>query len=138
MSTTATERKMPAPLMNPEAQPWFDSAAQGKLVYRHCTACNQAHHYPRNICPHCFSASTEWKESAGKGEIYSYSVLRRGTPVPYCIAYIALDEGVTIMSNIVECDFDAVRIGMRVKVQFTQADGGAQMPVFAPDRKDGA
>ncbi|MDB5874502.1 MAG: hypothetical protein JWQ07_3944 [Ramlibacter sp.] len=134
MTTQATPaaRKMPAPLMNPEAQPWFDATAQGRLTYKQCGSCGKSHHPPRSICPHCFSDATQWKTSTGLGTVYSCSVLRRGTPVPYCIAYVTLDEGVTMLSNLVDCDFDAVRIGMRVKVRFTEADGGAKMPVFAP------
>jgi uncharacterized OB-fold protein len=58
--------------------------------------------------------------------------------VPYCIAYVKLDEGLTIMNNIVDCDFEALRVGLRVQVRFTQAEGGATMPVFAPDNRSNA
>jgi uncharacterized OB-fold protein len=132
IDTTRAVRKMPAPLMNPEARSYFDATAEGRLLYRHCDACGLDHHFPRFICPHCFSGLTTWKESSGAGVVYSYSVLRRGTPIPYCIAYVTLDEGVTMLTNIVGCDFDEVRIGMRVKVRFDAAEGGAQMPVFVP------
>ena len=125
-------RKMPAPLMNPEARPWFEAAAEGRLLYRQCGACGKPHHPPRSICPHCFSDATAWQTSDGLGTVYSCSVLRRGTPVPYCIAYVTLDEGVTMLANLVDCDFDAVAIGLRVKVLFTQAEDGATVPVFAP------
>jgi len=130
--TRAAPRKLPAPLINPEAKPYFDATAQGRLLIRQCTACGQPHSPPRSICPHCFSDATEWKTSAGLGTVYSCSVLRRGTPVPYCIAYVTLDEGVTMLTNLVDCDFDTVRIGMRVQVRFVEAEGGAKMPVFAP------
>lgn len=130
MSTT--ERKIPAPAVNPEIKPYFDAAGEGKLLVKKCKACGQYHHYPRALCPHCFSDQTEWTEAKGTGTVYTYSVLRRGAPVPYCIAYVTLDEGVTMMTNIVDCDLDAVKIGMKVKVAFKPTDGGPSVPVFVP------
>jgi len=52
--------------------------------------------------------------------------------VPYAIAYVTLDEGVTMMTNLVDCNFDALRIGQRVKVVFTPTDGGPPAPTFTP------
>ena len=125
-------RKITAPAVNPEVQPFFDAAAKGRLVVKFCTACNAFHHYPRALCPYCFSDQTEWRDAKGTGTIYTYSVLRRGVPVPYCIAYVALDEGVSMLTNIVDCDFDAVRIGQKVKVVFKPTDGGPPVPMFTP------
>ena len=127
-----TDRKIPAPLANPEAKPFFDAAAEGRLVVKYCGACSQYHYYPRTLCPFCLSDRTEWRDAKGTGTIYSYSVLRRAGPEPYCIAYVTLDEGVAMFTNIVDCDFDAVRIGQRVKVVFQPTDGGPPVPVFTP------
>lgn len=124
-------RTIPAPIPNPETQAFWDAAAQGKLLLRHCTACGQAHYYPRTICPFCFSDRTEWREASGKGTIYSYSVMRRAE-VPYAIAYVTLAEGPTMMTNIVECDLDAIRIGQAVAVTFLPSEGGAPVPMFKP------
>jgi uncharacterized OB-fold protein len=132
MPTPYQERKIPAPAVNAEVKPFFDAAAQGKLLLKKCAACGEHHHYPRALCPHCFSERTEWVEARGTGIVYSYSVLRRGVPVPYCIAYVTLDEGVTMLTNIVDCDLDIVRIGQKVKVAFKPSDGGAPVPMFAP------
>ena len=57
---------------------------------------------------------------------------RRAGPVIYCIAYVKLDEGVTMMTNIVDCDLDTVKIGQKVKVVFKQSEGGTAVPMFAP------
>ena len=103
-----------------------------RLLIKYCAACGDYHHYPRAICPHCFSDRTEWREAKGTGAIYTWSVLRRGVPVPYCIAYVTLDEGVTMLTNIVDCDLDAVRIGQRVRVVFKPSAGGPPVPMFAP------
>ena len=51
---------------------------------------------------------------------------------PYAIAYVTLDEGVTLMTNIVECDFDRIAIGQEVEVTFRTTEGGHALPVFRP------
>jgi uncharacterized OB-fold protein len=124
-------RKIFAPTPTPETQAFWDAAAKGKLLVKHCTACGRAHHYPRPICPFCGSDRTEWKDAAGQGVIYSFSVMRRSSP-PYVIAYVTLDEGPTIMTGLVDCDFDALRIGQPVRVVWTPTDGGPPVPMFTP------
>jgi len=57
----------------------------------------------------------------------------RRLPVPYALAYVTLDEGVTMMTNIVDCDLDAIRIGQRVKVVFKPTEGGPPVPMFTPE-----
>ena len=100
-------RKILAPTPTPETAPFWEAAAKGKLLVKRCTACGRAHHYPRPLCPFCGSDRTELRDSAGRGVVYSFSVMRRATP-PYVIAYVTLDEGPTMMTNLVDCDFDAL------------------------------
>ena len=127
-----SQQRIPAaPAPNVENRPFWDAAQQGRFLIKRCTGCGEAHFYPRAICPHCFSADTEWQESTGEGVIYSVSVMRR-VPVPYAIAYVTLDEGVTVMTNILDADLDSLRIGQRVKVAFRGSDGGSRVPVFVP------
>jgi len=124
-------RKIPAPMVSPETREFWEAAAAGRLLVKHCRACGEAHWYPRAHCPFCFSGATEWRESAGRGTIYSYSVMRRAA-APYAIAYVTLDEGVSMLTNIVDCDFDALRIGQAVAVVFRPTDGGPPVPMFRP------
>lgn len=56
----------------------------------------------------------------------------RRVPEPYAIAYMTLEEGPTMMTNIVDCDLDAIRIGQPVRVVFTPTDGGPPVPMFTP------
>lgn len=127
-----SERKIPSPFVNPENKPFWDAAAEGRLLLKRCKDCQQPHYYPRALCPFCFSDNTEWVVAKGTGEIYSYSVMRRGAPVPYALAYVTLDEGVSMLTNLVDCDFDALRIGQRVRVVFKPSEDGAPVPVFTP------
>src|SRR3954471_6377766 len=108
-SAMPAERKIPQPSLNPENAPYFEAAARGKLMLKQCEACNAFHFYPRALCPFCFSDRTQWREATGRGTVYSYSVMRRGGPVPYAIAYVKLEEGVTVLTNLVDCDLEAIR-----------------------------
>lgn len=126
------QRKLRGAAAGPGEQRYFEAAAEGTLLLRQCGACGQQHHYPRSMCPFCLSDDVRWVQASGTGTVYTFSVTRRGVETPYCIAYVTLDEGVTMMTNIVDCDLDAVRIGQRVRVVFKTADNGMAMPLFTP------
>jgi uncharacterized OB-fold protein len=130
MSTPYQDRKISDPKFNYGDEPFFDAATQGKLLVKFCHDCGQYHHYPRALCPFCFSDKTEWKESTGSGTIYSYSVTRASGPVPYVIAYVTLEEGPTMLTNIVDCDLDTVRCGQKVQVTFKKSENGTGIPMF--------
>jgi uncharacterized OB-fold protein len=114
-----------------ETQPFWDAAAAGRLLIKRCLACGEPRHYPRSICPFCGSDRTEWREASGRGTVYSCSVMRRAE-VPYAIACVTLEEGPTVMTNLVDCDLDAIRIGQPVRVIFKPSDGGPPVPMFTP------
>ena len=125
------ERKLPASATSPETEEYWAAAKEGKLLVKKCRACGKTHHYPRSLCPYCFSDKTEWTTASGNGVLYSYSVMRRA-PVPYALAYVTLAEGTTMMTNMVDCDFDKLKIGQAVKVVFKPTDGGGALPCFTP------
>lgn len=131
MSTLYQERPLGAVVVDPATEPYWAAAREGVLKLRRCTACKKPHWYPRPVCPFC-TGDTEWEAAQGTGEIYSLSVTRKAGPIPYALAYVRLDEGVTMMSNIVDCDLDTLRIGQRVKLVFKAADGGQPVPMFTP------
>ncbi len=131
MTTPYQDRPLGAVVQDAATAPYWAAAREGVLKLRRCTACGKPHWYPRPVCPFC-SGDTEWVDAAGTGEIYSLSVTRRAGPIAYALAYVKLDEGVTMMTNIVDCDLDTLRIGQRVKVCFKDADGGEKVPMFTP------
>lgn len=128
----AEPRKLRAPEVNPETKPFWDAATTGRLLIKRCTACGDAHYYPRTICPFCGSPVTVWEVSAGFGEIYTLSTLRRGPNTPFTLAYVTLDEGPTMITNITDCDPNTLAIGQRVQLRFVASDGGAPYPMFTP------
>jgi uncharacterized OB-fold protein len=130
MAETKT-RVMPSPGVGPDNQDFVAAAKDGRFVLRWCDDCGQTHWYPRAICPHCMSAKTQWKAASGRGTVYSFSTMQRVDP-PYTLAYVTLDEGPTVMTNLVGAAADAWRIGMKVQVRFQASDDGTPVPVFAP------
>ncbi|MCF8466034.1 MAG: OB-fold domain-containing protein [Sneathiella sp.] len=126
-------RKIPAPHVEEETRAYWDGVDAGKLLLKFCRSCNSAHHYPRSICPHCGSDDTYFTETSGRASIYSFSILRVA-PIPYAIAYVTLEgTDVTMMTNIINCDFDALEVGQPVKACFVETEGdGPVVPMFEP------
>jgi uncharacterized protein len=125
-----TTRKIPRPLVQPDTLDFWRAADEGRLLLRHCAACGEHHHYPRERCPFCGSAQTGWSESAGTGQVYSFSRMGEGDAA-YTLAYVTLDEGPTMLSNLTGPGPFAV--GQRVRVVFAASDGGHAVPMFSPD-----
>jgi uncharacterized OB-fold protein len=122
--------KIPSPPVNPENRAFFDAAKEGRFLLGRCGACKALHYYPRAICPFCLSKA-ETVPAKGTGRLYSYSVMRR-VAEPYAIAYVTLDEGVTVLTSIVDCNLDTLRIGAAVRLVFKPAEGGEMIPMFTP------
>ncbi|MES2531599.1 MAG: OB-fold domain-containing protein [Pseudomonadota bacterium] len=120
---------------SPELQPYWEAAAQGRFLLPRCRQCTRAHWYPRGVCPHCLSTDIEAQEASGRGVVYSWTAhpaaptAAAGTPhhVP---AFVTLDEGPTLLTNIVGVTADAMAIGLRVQVTCAPEPGRAPVPLF--------
>ncbi|MFN0185708.1 MAG: Zn-ribbon domain-containing OB-fold protein [Aquabacterium sp.] len=134
MATPYQPRELPDPVVYPDNAEFWRAAGEGRLLLRHCDACGEPHWYPRPICPLCGSDRTSWRQASGRGTVYSVSVTRGGGAEPYAIAYVTLEEGVTMMTNIVDTDLDHVRIGDAVELVFKPSAGGQAVPMFRPRR----
>ena len=118
---------------------FWEATKKGELLVQWCGACNAAIFYPREVCPQCLSSeSLEWRPSAGKGTVYAYSVQHRpanptmADRVPYTVALVELDEGIRMMSNIIDCAPDDVSVGMPVTVAWEDLSDGRKLPQFSP------
>jgi uncharacterized OB-fold protein len=137
-----TERVLPAPApyVLPEVKPFWDATAEGRLVLPQCVECDTLVWYPRPFCPSCGSLKVSWVPASGRGTVYSFTVNRRGqADLPayrdagvYVLAYVELDEGPRVMTNIVDCDPDQVKIGQLVEVVFHDTGQGNALPRFRP------
>lgn len=120
------------------AAPFWVAAAEGRLDLPFCEDCGKPHLFPRGRCPHCGSARLGWREASGCGEIYSFSVVHRPpTPAfapdaPYTIAIVKLAEGPHLMGRL-QAPPDAARIGLPVRIAFTDGPAGGRIAVFTPE-----
>jgi len=124
--------RLPSPIINSENKPFWDAAQNDCLILKVCNSCKESHYYPRTICPHCGGDSTVWVASKGLGEIYSYTVMRRGVEVPFAMAYVRLNEGVSLLTHLTNYDFDAIQVGQKVKVVFRETQDGQKTHLFEP------
>lgn len=138
MTQTNTRPAKPVPVVAPWARAFWEATRENRLLLQCCEDCHKVIHYPRIACPHCFSDRLGWQQASGRGIIYSYTVVQANAPsafaadVPYVVAVIRLEEGVQMLSNIVDCDFDQLSCDQAVEVVFERLDDEFTLPKFRP------
>lgn len=120
-----------APQPWPETEIFWTAANENKFMLQRCPDTGKAFFYPRTYSPFTGASPCEWFQASGRGVIYSFSILPRAQP-PYCIAYVTLDEGPRILTNIVTDDYESLRIGQSVQVTFVESTDGQKVPMFEP------
>jgi uncharacterized OB-fold protein len=129
----------PAPPLNPETEQFWRATAEGRLLLKRCRSCRTVIWYPRAICPECSSLETEWFEASGRGRVYSYTVNHRGEgpyapAAPYVLAYVELEEGPRVLTNLVDADPSELAVGQPVEVVFHDTGEGSALYRFRPVR----
>lgn len=128
--------RRPAPVLTEDNEGFWTAAAEHRLVVQRCTACQRVLHPPRPMCPGCGSIELDFVDASGRGTVYSYAILHHpqnpAFDYPVLAALIDLDEGVRVVTNLVEVEPADVRIGMPVEVTFAATAGGGAVPVFRP------
>jgi uncharacterized OB-fold protein len=124
------------PVPGPWSEPYWQGAAVGELRFQRCRTCGGATHTPAALCAHCAGRDLAWEVSSGLGEVYSWTVVWRPvTPafeVPYAPIIVDMAEGWRMLSALVDCEHDAVEIGMPVEVLFHPIGEGLALPYFRP------
>jgi len=117
---------------------WWEGIERGELLIQKCRGCGALHHPPRPMCGRCRSTAWEGVRAAGRGTVYSFTVLHHpkfpGYEYPLVCALVELEEGTRIVSNIVGCAPAEVRIGMPVELSIVQIDETMKLPLFRPAR----
>lgn len=130
----------PQPIFpEPDTQYYWDGCKDGELRYQFCEACAKPNFTPTAHCQSCGAGDLEWRVSKGEGSVYTYSVVRQNR-IPgfnelgaYALAYVDLDEGFRMLTNIVGTKDPTTEIscGQRVRVEFEEQDSGEYpVPVF--------
>lgn len=131
-----SDYKLPLPLITEVSKVFYDGCKNEKLLYQKCADCDEVIFFPKILCPECMSRNLEWKQSGGRGKIFSYTVTYGYAPpefvseTPYVLAIVKMDEGYKLMTNIVEDDFDKLSCDLPVEVIFDPVTPEITLPKF--------
>ncbi|HIF98423.1 MAG TPA: Zn-ribbon domain-containing OB-fold protein [Myxococcales bacterium] len=131
---------MPPPLADPTTLPWWEAAADHRLVVQRCADCQATRLPPAPVCAACRSTEFDWTEVPGAGSVYTFTIVHRpiaaDQQLPFVIAVVALENsgGLRMISNLVEVDPDDVEIGMALEVVWEDMSEDLAIPRFRPQR----
>lgn len=127
---------IPLPAISPLTAPFWDACRRRILQVQRCGACGYLTFPPDVACNRCLSPDLTWLRCSGAGTVMSYSVVWRPSQpafrAPYVAAIVRSDEGWSLFTNVIDCDPERVRIGMRVAVKFVEMSAQITLPYFAP------
>jgi hypothetical protein len=130
----------PLPQIDEENRPWWEALKRHELYIQKCEQCGTLRHYPRAQCTKCLSSGTQWIRCSGKGTIWTYTVTNQNQAagfrdsLPYVMAWVDLAEGVKMMTNIIDCPPEQVKIGMPVEVVYEDVTPEVTLAKFRPAR----
>jgi uncharacterized OB-fold protein len=129
-----------APQIDWESRAYWEGAGRGELVLQRCRACQVVQHRPRGLCVSCLSDDIEHILASGRGEVHTYSIVHQNqmpnfrNARPYVVAYVQLEDGPQLHTNIVGCEPDSVSIGMSVRVDFVPTEDAQSGNILAVPR----
>jgi uncharacterized OB-fold protein len=128
------EQAPPVPAKAWDNRGFWEGVERQELVFQRCKDCGTWAHPPRPLCPSCHSLEKEWAPSKGKGKIHSWVTYREsphpGFKAPYSVVLVELEDGLRLISNLVDTDPDGISIGMPVEVIFEEIAEGVTLPKF--------
>src|SRR5215218_3672462 len=133
-----TPQSGPIPAAPPNAfsSAFWDGCKRGELLYQYFPSSGTAQFNPAPVDRVSLSREFEWRVSSGRGVVYSYSTVwrpqTRDFDVPYVVVIVTLDEGYQMVSNLIGCELDDVRIDLPVAVEFVAVNDELTLPYFRP------
>jgi uncharacterized OB-fold protein len=130
----------PLPHIDEESRPWWEAVQRHELYVQKCRDCGDLRFHPRALCTNCLSSNTEWVKCKGTGNIYTFTVTNQNQAsgfrdsLPYVLAWVQLDEGLKLMTNIVDCPPEQVKIDMPVEAVFDDVTPEVTLVKFRPAR----
>jgi uncharacterized OB-fold protein len=102
---------------------WREIPQRYRLEANKCKKCGYISFPPRLICPQCQNREFEETKLAEKGKILTFTVIRVPPKqfvdqAPYAVGIVELDDGVKLTGQVVDCDFEDLKIGQKVKIEF--------------------
>jgi uncharacterized OB-fold protein len=131
-----TANAPPVPPADGLSNPFWEATAEGRYLVQWCKVCEQPIYYPRYACPGCLSDAVEWRTATGRGVVYAFTIVHipaapwMADRMPYVTALVDLEEGVRVLTNIVDCDPQQVRVGAAVEVRWRPLADGRALPWF--------
>ena len=128
----------PLPTPTPITEEFWKAAKRHELFIQRCKNCSEYIFPPREICPHCMSLNLGWIKASGKGKVFSHTVVRVSphpgfnAEIPYILAIIELDEGPHLMSNLIDCKIEDVKVNMPVTAVFDDVTPEVSLVKFRP------
>jgi uncharacterized protein len=130
----------PLPHIDEENRPWWEALRRHELYIQKCRHCGEVRYYPRALCTNCLSLDTQWIKCSGRGKVYTFTATYQNQApgfresLPYIMAYVELDEGVKMLTNLVDCTPEQARIGMPVEVVYEDVTPAVTLAKFRPAR----
>ena len=132
------EYTLPIPIADAESEPFYRGAKDRKLMLVRCTGCGTWRMPGRGRCVDCWSEDWQWAEASGQGKLYSFGVMHQlyhpafADALPYNFAVVELDEGPRIISNIIGCANDALRVDMPLIASYDDVSEETTLVRFKP------
>ena len=136
MSEPTPTKPRPLPALQGFTQQFYDWCRQGELRFQRCDACGTWRHVPREICARCGSFAWAWARSSGRGRVFTWTVVVRAlhpaftADAPYAPVVVEMEEGVRVVSLMLDCAPDELRIDMPVEVVFEAVTPEITLPKF--------
>jgi uncharacterized OB-fold protein len=127
---SVSERPIQAPIPDPTTELFWEAATDGRLMIGLCRDTGRHFFPPRGVSPFTLSPNVELVQASGRGVLYTFTVMRTATP--YIPAMVELAEGPRIFTNLVGVAPEAVRIGMKLRLEFVPTQDGPPVPMFRP------
>lgn len=131
-----THYSKPLPLMEGLAKEFYTWCQQRELRFQRCTDCSTWRHVPRELCPVCGSWQWQWQRSSGRGTVFTWTTVARALhpafqqDAPYAPVVIEMEEGVRLVSAVIDCPPEQLQIGMPVDVVFDAVTPEITLPKF--------
>ena len=134
--STAPQPERPMPTPTRDSKAYWDGLREGKLMLQRCASCGKVRHYPRPVCPHCFSMESEFKAAPLTGKLHTWTVCHHPfnfffkASAPYIVALVDMDAGIRINAPLRGLDAASLKIGQPLKLAFEPINTEITLPFF--------